>query len=78
MVPSGGYVRLLGMYPPRADGRPERRTRLAEFADAAREQEWEEITPTDVADGRLFYQKKTWQKPGDGRRAAMNLLIASS
>jgi membrane-associated protease RseP (regulator of RpoE activity) len=75
--PLGGYVRLLGMYPPRADGRPERRTRLAEFADAAREQEWEEITPTDVADGRLFYQKKTWQKlvvMAGG--PAMNLLIA--
>lgn len=60
--PLGGYVRLLGMYPPRADGKPSRRTRLAEFADTARAQEWEEISPTDVADGRLFYQKKTWQK----------------
>ena len=35
------------------------------------------ITPTDVADGRLFYQKKTWQKlvvMAGG--PAMNLLIA--
>lgn len=74
--PLGGYVRLLGMYPPRADGR-QRRTRLAEFADSAREQEWSEITEADVADGRLFYQKKTWQKlivMAGG--PAMNLLIA--
>lgn len=59
--PLGGYVRLLGMYPPgsRREGKP---SRLGELADAAREQEWSSITPQDVADGRLFYQKKTWQK----------------
>lgn len=76
-LPLGGYVRLLGMYPPPAEGRPARRTRLAEFADSARAAEWEEITPTDVADNRLFYQKKTWQKlvvMAGG--PAMNLLIA--
>ncbi len=75
--PLGGYVRLLGMYPPRSDGKPGNRTRLAEFADSARAAEWEEITPTDVADGRLFYQKKTWQKlvvMAGG--PVMNLLIA--
>ena len=60
--PLGGFVRLLGMYPPRPDGRPNPTTRLTRLADAARDQEWEEITPTDVADERLFYQKKTWQK----------------
>jgi membrane-associated protease RseP (regulator of RpoE activity) len=75
--PLGGYVRLLGMYPPSPEGKPARRTRLAEFADSARAAEWEEITPTDVADDRLFYQKKTWQKlivMAGG--PAMNLLIA--
>ena len=75
--PLGGYVRLLGMYPPSQDGGTGRRTRLAEFADDARAAEWEEITPTDVADNRLFYQKKTWQKlivmTGG---PAMNLVIA--
>lgn len=76
-IPLGGYVRLLGMYPPRADGKPRRPTRLAEFADTARAQEWEEISPADVADGRLFYQKKTWQKlivMAGG--PVMNLLLA--
>ena len=55
----GGYVRLVGMYPPGAEGR---RGRLAELADAAREAERDDITETDVRTGRLFYQKKSWQK----------------
>jgi len=74
--PLGGFVRLLGMYPPRQDGKY-RRTRLADFADAARQGEWTDITAGDVADGRLFYQKKTWQKlivMAGG--PFMNLLIA--
>ncbi len=59
--PLGGYVRLLGMYPP-GSKREGKAGRLAELADAARAQEWSEITPQDVIDNRLFYQKKTWQK----------------
>ncbi len=55
----GGYVRLVGMYPP---GRPGRRGRLAELADRAREAERDDITETDIRTGRLFYQKPTWQK----------------
>ncbi len=59
LVPLGGYVRLLGMYPPSS----KRRTgRLAELAEDAREAEAVDITATDRADSRLFYQKKTWQK----------------
>jgi membrane-associated protease RseP (regulator of RpoE activity) len=74
--PLGGFVRLLGMYPPHQDGKY-RRTRLADFADAARQGEWTDITADDVANGRLFYQKKTWQKlvvMAGG--PFMNLLIA--
>jgi len=74
--PLGGFVRLLGMYPPHQDGKY-RRTRLADFADTARQGEWTDITAEDVANGRLFYQKKTWQKlvvMAGG--PAMNLLIA--
>lgn len=56
--PLGGYVRLVGMYPPaRPVARPNWLTRLA---DQARSYEYEDITPAD--DGRLMYQKKTWQK----------------
>jgi membrane-associated protease RseP (regulator of RpoE activity) len=57
----GGYVRLLGMYPPYS-GKPSRWRRLQQMADEARGFEWDEISEQDKADGRLFYQKKTWQK----------------
>jgi membrane-associated protease RseP (regulator of RpoE activity) len=74
-IPLGGYVRLMGMYPPVPGGR--RDGRLARFADTARAYEWSEITPDDIANDRLFYQKKTWQKlivMAGG--PAMNVLIA--
>src|SRR3954469_23893109 len=62
--PLGGYVRFIGMYPPAKD-RPDqvRSARTGIFqslADSARAAEWETIRPEDV--GRLFYEKKTWQK----------------
>ncbi|MCL1838605.1 MAG: site-2 protease family protein [Propionibacteriaceae bacterium] len=59
--PLGGFVQLLGMYPPgsKRHGKP---SRLMQLADAAREQEWEDISEVDVANSRLVYQKKTWQK----------------
>lgn len=74
LLPLGGYVRLMGMYPPTTTGRT---GRLAELADGAREAEWSDITATDVATNRLFYQKKTWQKliiMAGG--PAMNILLA--
>lgn len=75
-IPLGGYVRLLGMYPPGVP-RTGPASRLDDMADAARAVEWEQITPEDVAGERLLYQKRTWQKlvvmaGGPG----MNLLIA--
>jgi len=75
-IPLGGYVRLLGMYPP-AGPRPTKTTKLGEFAEAARAVEWDQITPDDVSRQRLLYQKKTWQKiivMAGG--PAMNVLIA--
>ena len=59
MIPLGGYVRLLGMYPPYKEGKD---TWLKRVADNAREGEWEEITDKDVEDKRLFYQKPLWQR----------------
>jgi membrane-associated protease RseP (regulator of RpoE activity) len=79
LVPLGGYVRFVGMYPP-GKNRPGqvRAARTGIFqalADNARAAEWETIRPSD--DGRLFYQKKSWQKliimTGG---PAMNLLLA--
>lgn len=62
-LPLGGYVRLVGMYPPDKKTNKVRTASsnpLRAIADASREAEWAEITDAD--DGRLFYQKKTWQK----------------
>lgn len=78
-VPLGGYVRFVGMYPPAKD-RPDqiRAARTGIFqslADSARAAEWETIKPAD--NGRLFYQKKVWQKliiMAGG--PTMNLLLA--
>ncbi len=72
-IPLGGYVRLVGMYPPAKPG--ERRNWLTRLADDARSVEWDEISPAD--DGRLVYQQATWKKiimmlGGP----AMNLLLA--
>jgi membrane-associated protease RseP (regulator of RpoE activity) len=79
LIPLGGYVRFVGMYPP-SRNRPGqvRAARTGVFqslADNARAAEWETIRPID--DGRLFYQKKSWQKViimASG--PAMNLLLA--
>src|SRR5918992_2020074 len=79
MIPLGGYVRFVGMYPP-SKNRPGqvRAARTGIFqamADNARAAEWEAIRPSD--DGRLFYQKKSWQKliiMAGG--PVMNLLLA--
>lgn len=64
LLPLGGYVRLVGMFPPDkgSDGRVRRYSTgpFRAMADSARAAEWETITPSD--DGRLFYQKKSWQK----------------
>ncbi|HEY0239282.1 MAG TPA: site-2 protease family protein [Friedmanniella sp.] len=63
-IPLGGYVRFVGMYPPSREHPDQvRRTRTGMFqtlADQARSVEWEDIRPED--DGRLFYQKRGWQK----------------
>jgi membrane-associated protease RseP (regulator of RpoE activity) len=63
-VPLGGYVRFVGMFPPSKD-RPGQvragRTGLFQsMADNARAAEYVDIQPED--EGRLFYQKKSWQK----------------
>lgn len=55
--PLGGFVRLLGMYPPERAGS---KGWLGRLADDARSAEYEQITPAD--DGRLFHQKPVWQR----------------
>lgn len=73
LFPLGGFVQLLGMYPPARPG--SRDTRLQRLADEAREVEWEDITPADQ--GRLYYEKPVWQRiimMAGG--ITMNLLLA--
>jgi membrane-associated protease RseP (regulator of RpoE activity) len=63
-IPLGGYVRFVGMYPPSKEHPDQvRSTRTGLFqtmADQARSVEYEDVTPAD--EGRLFYQKRSWQK----------------
>ncbi len=78
-IPLGGYVRFVGMYPPdrRRPGmvRAARTGIFQTMADNARAAEWETIRPED--DGRLFYQKKSWQKVIImAAGPTMNLLLA--
>jgi membrane-associated protease RseP (regulator of RpoE activity) len=56
-IPLGGYVRMIGMFPPKADGtrRPDRLGRWATLAEQARQDAAREVRPEDA--GRLFYQR---------------------
>jgi membrane-associated protease RseP (regulator of RpoE activity) len=63
-VPVGGYVRLIGMFPPAKDRPGQVRAYstgpFRALADNARAAEWSTISAED--EGRLFYQKPFWQK----------------
>jgi membrane-associated protease RseP (regulator of RpoE activity) len=63
-VPVGGYVRLIGMFPPAKDRPGQIRAYstgpFRALADNARAAEWSTISAAD--EGRLFYQKPFWQK----------------
>ena len=56
-IPLGGFVQLLGMYPP---ARPGTKSWIGRVADDARSSEYDTITAAD--DGRLFHQKPVWQR----------------
>jgi membrane-associated protease RseP (regulator of RpoE activity) len=78
-IPLGGYVRFVGMFPPAKDTPGKIRAfstgPFRGLADSARAAELQDIDPVD--DGRLFYQKKSWQKlviMAGG--PTMNLLLA--
>jgi membrane-associated protease RseP (regulator of RpoE activity) len=78
-IPVGGYVRLVGMFPPAKDHPGQVRAYstgpFRALADNARAAEWSAIRPED--EGRLFYQKPFWQKliiMASG--PAMNILLA--
>jgi membrane-associated protease RseP (regulator of RpoE activity) len=56
-IPLGGYVRMIGMFPPKPDGsqRPDRAGRWGTMAEQARRDAQREISPEDA--DRLFYQR---------------------
>ncbi|GLW10847.1 putative zinc metalloprotease [Microtetraspora sp. NBRC 13810] len=64
-IPLGGYIRMIGMLPPRPTDAPNmvRTTRSSPWQgliDTAREASLEEIRPGD--ENRVFYRKPWWQK----------------
>ncbi|GAB4099215.1 site-2 protease family protein [Sinomonas halotolerans] len=62
-IPLGGYVAMVGMYPPNVRDGSVRSSSTGLFqglAEAARDQAHEEVRPEDH--GRLFYQLPVWKK----------------
>ena len=64
-IPLGGYIRMIGMLPPRPGDDPTklRSTATGPFQgliESARDAAQEEVRPGD--DDRVFYRKKWWQK----------------
>jgi len=53
LIPLGGYVRLVGMYPPGDPRRASKKGRLAEFVQSARDASMEEVRPGE--EHRAFY-----------------------
>ncbi|MFF4212661.1 M50 family metallopeptidase [Streptomyces sp. NPDC001796] len=61
-VPLGGYIRMIGMFPPGPDGRIEARSTSPwrGMIEDARAQSFEELQPGDET--RLFYTRKPWKR----------------
>lgn len=73
-IPLGGYIRMIGMYPPAA--KPLGRGAFSRLAEEARHESMSEVLPSDA--GRTFYEQSI------GKRAVimfggptMNLLLAA-
>ncbi|MEU5159331.1 site-2 protease family protein [Streptomyces sp. NPDC020875] len=61
-IPMGGYIRMIGMFPPGADGRIEARSTSPwrGMIEDARTAAYEELRPGDET--RLFYTRKPWKR----------------
>ncbi|MGE7438229.1 MULTISPECIES: M50 family metallopeptidase [Kitasatospora] len=61
-IPLGGYIRMIGMFPPGPDGRITQRSSSPwrSMIEDAREASYEELQPGD--EDRLFYTRKPWQR----------------
>lgn len=60
LIPVGGYVRMIGMYPPRSASGRGSSGRWADAIEQAREEARSEVGPGD--EGRQFYQRPVWQR----------------
>ena len=61
-IPFGGYIRMIGMFPPGPDGRMEARSTSPwrGMIEDARSAAFEELQPGD--ENRLFYTRKPWKR----------------
>ncbi|MCW2526942.1 MAG: metalloprotease [Pseudonocardiales bacterium] len=60
-IPLGGYIRMIGMIPPRVDGKVSRwPRRLADLAESFRNASRADVEPAD--DKREFYRLAPWKK----------------
>ncbi|MCX3062886.1 M50 family metallopeptidase [Streptomyces beihaiensis] len=61
-IPLGGYIRMIGMFPPGKDGKIESRSTspLRSMVEDARSAAFEELQPGDET--RLFYTRKPWKR----------------
>jgi membrane-associated protease RseP (regulator of RpoE activity) len=61
-IPMGGYIRMIGMFPPGQDGRIEARSTSPwrGMIEDARSAAFEELKPGD--ENRLFYTRKPWKR----------------
>ncbi|MET9803655.1 site-2 protease family protein [Streptomyces sp. NPDC006368] len=61
-IPAGGYIRMIGMFPPGDDGRIEARSTspFRGMIEDARSAAFEELRPGD--ENRLFYTRKPWKR----------------
>ncbi|MFI9276153.1 M50 family metallopeptidase [Kitasatospora sp. NPDC052896] len=61
-VPLGGYIRMIGMFPPGPDGRITKRSSSPwrSMIEDARQASYEELLPGD--EDRLFYKRAPWKR----------------
>jgi membrane-associated protease RseP (regulator of RpoE activity) len=61
-IPAGGYIRMIGMFPPGSDGKVEARSTSPwrSMAEDARSAAFEELEDGD--EQRLFYTRKPWKR----------------
>ncbi|MFD5410571.1 site-2 protease family protein [Streptomyces nojiriensis] len=61
-IPMGGYIRMIGMFPPGEDGKVTARSTspFRSMIEDARSAAYEELQPGD--DSRLFYTRKPWKR----------------